>query len=67
MDKQARVAYIIAQSALLSARIAAMQAENQRLIAENRPPYYIKEDFDNIIDGEFNGLSHNSVIEYLRD
>jgi len=65
MDYEARCAFVIAQATCANAKIAAMQAENQKYQQQGCPPKYGYDDFMNI-EREFM-IGHNDVIGYLRD
>jgi hypothetical protein len=64
MDSMARAAYIISQSACVSARIAAMQEQCAADRAAGRPVSYQPHDFEAVPDQC--GLGHNTVISYLQ-
>ena len=64
MDDAARAAYVVSQAACANARVAAMQAENQRDAHLGRSPTFGLGDFMGV-ESEYM-ISHNSVIEYLR-
>ena len=64
MTPEQKAAFIIAQSALVMAKIAGMQAENASRIAVGRTDLYTKEDFENA--AEPGVLGWNAVIEFFR-
>ena len=64
MNEQMRCAYVIAQAAMLNARIAGMQAENQARNSAGLAPAYDEKTFVEV--AEESGLGHNDVITYLR-
>lgn len=49
MDKSQRVAYVLAQAALLNARVAGMQAENQQREIDGKSLSYVNEHFEDEI------------------
>lgn len=65
MDHAARVAFINAQIACLNAEVAGMVAENQQRAIVGHSPAYTHADFIAAMNGYY--VSHNAVIEYLRD
>lgn len=60
MTSEQKAAFVMAQAACAMAKIAAMQAENQRCAAQGQPPKYGEDDF-NHLDREFT-IGHNDVI-----
>ncbi len=67
MDKQARIAFIIAQSAVLNAEIEMRKAANLERQEQGKALAYGEKEFYDLIYGEFYCLLHNEVISYLRD
>lgn len=63
MEDIRKSAYIIAQAAVLNARVAGMVAENQDRIRKGESLAYIEEDFRKLVDKSSCG--HNEVISYL--
>lgn len=65
MDYEARCAFVIAQAACATAEIAAMQAENQICIQTECSLTYDEKAF-RAVESTYM-ISHNAVIEYLRE
>lgn len=63
MTPEQQAAFIIAQAAILQARIAGMQAENQARIAAGRALLFHAEDFDR--EADTSGCGHNDVITFF--
>ncbi|TXH51310.1 MAG: hypothetical protein E6Q97_18625 [Desulfurellales bacterium] len=64
MDQQARAAFVIAQAACASAKIASMVTANSAAMIANQPMPHSADDFLAVPDQFL--IGHNAVIEYLR-
>ncbi len=60
MTSEQSAAYIMAQSACVIAKVAAMQAENSALTAKGAPARYTSRDFDSLIVQY--SIHHNAVL-----
>lgn len=65
MDKQARVAYIMAQTVCALAEIEGMKAANRQAKNEGDHEPYGELEFQQV--PVRNGIDPNNVVEYLRD
>ena len=65
MDHASRIAFIYAMIANAQATIAGMQAENQHRIQRDESLAYLEADFEQV--PVTYGITHNQVIEYLRE
>ncbi len=57
-------AYIIAQAAVLFAKVSGMNAENLAREAQGNAPAYTEVDFENAINAS--GCTHNQVITHFQ-
>lgn len=64
MTPEQQAAFIMAQAACAMAEIAGMQADNQAALLGNRPPQWIKPDFDRVTSN--NVIGHNDVISFFQ-
>ena len=60
MTDEQKAAYVIAQAACMYAKVAGMQAENQRCVVLGGPPLHGEKAFDDVIV-EY-GIHHNGVL-----
>ncbi len=65
MDQQSKAAYIFSQSVAAFIEAQGMIADNLACLMLYESPVYAKEAFQALIDKY--GLSHDSVLGYLRD
>ncbi len=65
MDKAARVAYIVSQSAAMLAELEGMKAENRSREGHGQAHAYGEDAFFDLPVRY--GLAHNQVVAYLRD
>lgn len=65
MTPEQKAAFIVAQAALVNAKIAGMQAENQRRIAIGYDNPYTEKDFEAAANHHV--LGWNAVIEFFRE
>lgn len=65
MTREQRCAFLVSQSAVLNARIAGMQAENQQRIHRGESLAYAEDAFNKEIDASI--CNWNSALDYLRD
>jgi hypothetical protein len=65
MNEDQRAAFIVAQAAMLNARIAGMEAENRGREHRGEAPAYVQIAFEQVI-GEFSVLDYNNCIAYLQ-
>lgn len=67
MDEQAKAAFILSQVAMMNARIAGMQAENNQRIHLQQAMAYIEADFAAVEREYATTLGYNAVLLYFRD
>lgn len=60
MDKEARVAFVIAQAAMLNAEIAAMNAANQMREMQGQAVAYGEEEFQGVLN-KYSHLGYNEL------
>lgn len=65
MTPEQKAAFIVASAAILTGRIAAMQAANQQRVATSQFQLYSEQDFIRLVDESACG--HNSVVDFFRD
>lgn len=66
MTPEQKAAFIIAQAALLNAKVAMMQAENQWRVQCGESIAYAEEEMDNEIHDLMTTLEHNAVLSMFR-
>lgn len=66
MRPENRAAYIIAQAAVLNARIVAMRARDEKHKLMFSVTYWQPENYEKLLD-EYSVLSHNGCLMFLED